>query len=94
MTITRKNLAEVVKYSIGVSDEDADKAVVSIIEFIKSEVAKGSKVEIRGFGSLFPFLSKRVKVRHIAKGEDMLIEPTLKPKFRPSREFVKLCNKK
>ena len=94
MAITRKKLTEVIKNNVEVSDALADKIIRDIFDYIKSEVSKGEKMEIRGFGSITPMMSNRTKARNISKREEISIPPTVKPKFRPSKDFVRICNVK
>lgn len=95
MTITKKVLAdEVCKVVEGIDPEVSAKIIDAIFDKIKSGLANGDRLEVRGFGSINLFHSNRTKVRNMSKGEPMLIAPHKRPKLRPCPSFVELCNKK
>ena len=50
-TVTRKDLAEIVVADLGCSTAQAKEMVDAFFEVLVESIARGNKIEIRGFGS-------------------------------------------
>ncbi|MFK7974246.1 MAG: HU family DNA-binding protein [Rickettsiaceae bacterium] len=63
---TKKDLVRQLVQNLSyLSEEDANYAVNCILEYIKGELAKGNRIELRGFGSLS--IRKRKQANHNAE---------------------------
>lgn len=77
---------------IDITEKDAEMFINAFLNLIKLEVKKGNEVSIGKFGKFIRVLTKEKKARNPKTNEEIMVEPFLKVKFRPSinfKEFVK-----
>ena len=65
----------------------AERAVNSVFNIIKDQVAKGESVSISGFGT-FKSVDREARVyKNMTTGEDIYVDAHKAPKFQPSKKF-------
>jgi integration host factor subunit beta len=91
--MTRSDLiAELAANTPGLNQADAERVVAAIFEHMVGTLARGGRVELRGFGS---FTTKQRKARigrNPRNGEAVPVAPRAVPFFRASRELVGRLN--
>jgi integration host factor subunit beta len=90
--MTRNELAGVIGSRAGVSDKEAKKAVLAVFETIGDALCEGSRVELRGFGTLRPRYYSGYTGRDPRTGDSVEIPAKVMPVFRPSRVLVQRLN--
>ena len=93
MKVTKKALAKFIAENTILDVNESSELVDNVVEFIKEQVAIGDGAEIRGFGSMKALTSNRTIVRNIGKNEQMVVPPSKRIKFKPSKEFLDMCKK-
>lgn len=77
----------------GLSKKQTEFVIETIFESIKDSLAKGGKVEIRGFGN-FKLRSRNArKARNPKTGEAVDVEPKKVPYFKVGKELREMVNK-
>lgn len=86
--MTRSTLIEVlaVRFPELVRD-DAEAAVKAILEALKSALANGDRIEIRGFGTFETTLRRPKTGRNPKTGEPVYIPAKAHPHFKPGKEM-------
>jgi nucleoid DNA-binding protein len=92
MKVTKKVLAKFISENTILDVKSSFELIDKALEFIEEQVASGDGVEIRGFGSMRVEESNRTIVRNISKNEQMVIPPSKRIKFKPSKDFLNKCN--
>ena len=72
--------------------KDADLSVKMILDAMTEALAKGDRIEIRGFGSFSLNYRPPRTGRNPSTGESIRIPGTKKPKFVPGTSFKELIN--
>lgn len=71
---------------------EVEKIVESILETIKSEVAKGERVSLYKFGN-FEIVERAAREgRNPQTGETMMFKASKSPKFKPAKAFKDAIN--
>ena len=83
--MNRKELVEAVAERLEASRQEASEAVEAVIETIKSEVAKGEKVAISGFG-IFEQIQRNARTM-----KSPFDGRTIKVKAKPVPKFKARC---
>jgi integration host factor beta subunit len=77
----------------GLSKKQTEFVIETIFESIKDSLAKGGKVEIRGFGN-FKLRSRNArKARNPKTGESVDVPPKKVPYFKVGKELREMVNK-
>jgi integration host factor subunit beta len=77
----------------GLSKKQTEVVIEEIFESIKDSLAKGGKVEIRGFGN-FKLRSRNArKARNPKTGESVDVPPKKVPYFKVGKELREMVNK-
>ena len=77
----------------GLSKKQTQVVIETIFESIKDSLAKGGKVEIRGFGN-FKLRSRNArKARNPKTGESVDVPPKKVPYFKVGKELREMVNK-
>lgn len=90
--MVRADLAAKLAASMGVSKQEADRYILTIINAIMTALNKDGRVVIQGFGS---FKAKEYKARIGKKpvtGEPISIPARRKPVFHASKELHRIIN--
>lgn len=92
-TITRMELANVLKNRFGLTASDSYKMIDIIFDEIEQSLINGEEVKITGFGT-FKILSKSARIgRNPKTGVPAVISARKVATFRPSEDFKKNVNK-
>jgi len=86
--MTKDELANEIARKTGVNKFEVIKTVESMMETIKSNMARNQNIYLRGFGTFL--VKKRAKktARNISKNTTIIIPAHFTPSFKPSKEFV------
>ncbi len=76
----------------GISRKQTEVIVETIFESIKESLAKGGKVEIRGFGNFRLRSRKARKARNPKTGEAVEVPPKKVPYFKVGKELREMVN--
>jgi nucleoid DNA-binding protein len=90
----KKDIAKELAKNLGVDVEIADRCVENILNTVMEWISNGEKIEIRGFGTLYPKAYKERTGRVVKRNTTVVIPACVKPKFKASPTFVEMCNKK
>lgn len=90
---TKKDIAKEIAKNLGVDIESADRCVENILDTVKMWISNGEKIEIRGFGTLYPKTYKERKGRVVKRNTVVVVPACVKPKFKASPTFIEMCNK-
>lgn len=86
--MTKDELANEIARKTGVNKFEVIKTVESMMETIKSNMARNQNIYLRGFGTFL--VKKRAKktARNISKNTTVIIPEHFVPVFKPSKEFI------
>ncbi|HDM43438.1 MAG TPA: integration host factor subunit beta [Firmicutes bacterium] len=90
--MTKRDIAEALAKTTGLSNKDALKIVNIFFESIKDELVESGRVNVRGFGTFKVVLSKPKVARDINKDVEIHLPPRYRIKFIPSRLFLEELN--
>lgn len=85
--MTRNELAKKVAAQTGASTVDARSIIDAAFEAIKTTVANGEGVYLRGFGTFAKVHRAEKKARNISKGTTVIVPAHNVPHFKPSKAF-------
>jgi DNA-binding protein HU-beta len=85
--MTKNNLIDHVSEATKATKKDAELAVDAILASIVDALAKGEKVDLRGFGSFQVTGKKERQGRNPRTGETMMIAARNVAVFKPSKEL-------
>lgn len=88
--MTKAEIVSQITEKTGIEKVAVTAIVEEIMESIKSNMAEGENVYLRGFGT-FGVIERKEKVgRNISKNTSVVIPAHKIPKFKPSKEFLKM----
>ncbi len=64
-----------------------EKLVTAILDEIASAIARGDRVELRGFGAFFVLARPPYVGRNPKTGTEVPVSTEVKPRFKPSKEM-------
>ncbi len=92
--MTKSVLIEKIAEKIdGLSKKQTEVIIETIFESIKEALAKGGKVEIRGFGNFRLRSRKARKARNPKTGESVDVPPKKVPYFKVGKELREMVNR-
>jgi integration host factor subunit beta len=92
--MTKSALIEKIAGNVeGLTKKQTELVVETIFDSIKEALAKGDKVEIRGFGNFKLRSRKARKARNPKTGEAVNVEPKHVPYFKVGKELREMINK-
>jgi len=91
-SIGKEHLARVVSKNTGLNLIDARLIVMAFLEAIKSELASGKKIELRGLGSFSVKEYAAAKGRNPRSGEEISMPKRKKPVFKVSQLIINELN--
>ncbi|MFQ5743299.1 MAG: HU family DNA-binding protein [Acidobacteriota bacterium] len=86
----KADLVETIAREGGISKVKAEQVVNSIIDALKASLARGERIELRGFGVFEVKPRKRGVGRNPRTGEVVRIPPGKTTRFRPGRALSDL----
>ena len=86
--MTKADIVSEISKNTGIEKDASQKIVEAMMDSIKSSVAKGDNVYMRGFGSFI--VKKRAKktARNITKNTTVVIPEHFIPAFKPAKTFM------
>ena len=86
--MTKADIVSEISKNTGIEKVASQKIVEAMMDSIKSSVAKGDNVYMRGFGSFI--VKKRAKktARNITKNTTVVIQEHFIPAFKPAKTFM------
>ena len=91
--MNKKELVASVSEKAGMSKKDVESAINALTETIASELSKGGKVQLIGFGT-FETVKKSARTgRNPATGEPIEIKACTSPKFKAGKALKDAINK-
>lgn len=88
--MTKAEIVSQITEKTGIEKVAVTAIVEEIMESIKSNMAEGENVYLRGFGT-FGVIERKEKLgRNISKNTTVVIPAHKIPKFKPSKEFLKM----
>ena len=91
--MNKTQLIDAVAKEAGLKKRDVEAVVENFINTIISEVSKGEKVQITGFGSFERKERGERNIKNPRTGEDMLVPPSKSPSFSAGSIFKDKVNK-
>ncbi|MBS1111966.1 MAG: hupA [Nitrospirae bacterium] len=92
--MTKSALIEKIAGNVeGLTKKQTELVVETIFDSIKEALAKGDKVEIRGFGNFKLRSRKARKARNPKTGEAVDVQPKHVPYFKVGKELREMINK-
>ncbi|CAN5886937.1 HU family DNA-binding protein [soil metagenome] len=88
--MTKADLVEQIAEATGLTKKDTAVVVDGFLEAVKQALARGSNIEIRGFGSFKVKRRKARKARNPRTGDAVYVAGRLVPTFKPSKELKEL----
>ena len=90
--MTRSDLVTKLASSLDVSERDAGAVVSTVLETIGQALARGDRIELRGFGVLSVRQRDARKARHPRTGEAAQVMAKRKVHFKAGRQLNKSLN--
>jgi len=92
--MTKSTLIEKIAEKVeGLTKKQTEIVVETVFDSIKDALAKGGKVEIRGFGNFKLRSRKARKARNPKTGESVDVPPKKVPYFKVGKELREIINK-
>jgi len=88
-----ERIAEKTSQDIGISKKQTEVIIDTIFDSIKDALAKGEKVEIRGFGNFRLRSRKARQARNPKTGESVEVPSKKVPFFKVGKELREMVNK-
>jgi len=88
--MVKADLVEIIAREAGITKVSAEVAVDSIIEALKGALARGERIELRGFGVFEVKARKRGVGRNPRTGEEVAIPAGKTTRFRPGKALSNL----
>ena len=91
--MTKADLIEEVSQAGQLTRRDAEVVVETVFESMSQALARGEKIELRGFGSFRVQERKARRARNPKTGEEVDVPARKVPRFRPGRDMRELLNR-
>ena len=86
--MTKADVINEISDKTGIDRLDVQASVEAFFSVVKSSMAEGENIYVRGFGSFVNKKRARKIARNISKNTAMVIEEHYIPSFKPSKVFV------
>ena len=86
--MTKADVINEIADKTGVDRSDVQASVEAFFSIVKSSMAEGENIYVRGFGSFVNKKRARKIARNISKNAAIVIEEHYIPNFKPSKMFV------
>ena len=86
--MTKADVINEIADKTGIDRLDVQASVEAFFSVVKSSMAEGENIYVRGFGSFVNKKRARKIARNISKNTAMVIEEHYIPSFKPSKVFV------
>ena len=91
--MTKIEIVREIASKTGLPTKDVLVIVESLMETIKSSMANGDEVFLRGFGSFIIKHRAEKTARNISKNTTVIIPAHDVPAFKPAKEFMEMVSK-
>ena len=91
--MTKADLIDEVAQAGRLTRRDAEVVVETVFESMAQALARGEKIELRGFGSFRVQERSARRARNPTTGEEVDVPARRVPRFRPGREMRELLNR-
>jgi nucleoid DNA-binding protein len=92
VVLTKKEIGTKVALKTGITHKKAVAIIDQMLSEIKNSLARGEKIEIRGFG-VFKIRNSKAKIaRNLKTNSEILIAPTRRVKFVPGKKMKEQVN--
>ena len=88
--MVKADLVEIIAREAGITKVSAEVAVKAMIDSLKRALARGERIELRGFGVFEVRPRKRSIGRNPRTGEEVAIPPGKTTRFRPGKALSDL----
>jgi DNA-binding protein HU-beta len=86
--VTKADIINEIAEKTGVDKADVTASVEAFFSVVKSSMANGNNLYIRGFGSFINKKRKRKIARNISRNTALVIEEHYIPSFKPAKIFI------
>lgn len=86
--MTKSDVINEIAEKTGVDKADVTASVEAFFSVVKSSMASGNNIYVRGFGSFINKKRKRKIARNISRNTALVIEEHYIPSFKPAKVFV------
>lgn len=86
--MTKAEVISEIAEKTGIPKEDVSVTVEAFFNIVKSSMADGNNIYVRGFGSFINKKRKKKIARNISKNTAIVIDEHYVPSFKPSKVFV------
>jgi DNA-binding protein HU-beta len=86
--VTKSDVINEIAEKTGVDKADVTASVEAFFSVVKSSMASGNNIYVRGFGSFINKKRKRKIARNISRNTALVIEEHFIPSFKPAKVFV------
>ena len=91
-SVTKEDIVNKIAEDIGLTKVETKTVVEGVFQFIIDTVARGERIELRGFGVFNNKSRKPRMARNPKTGEEVPLEKRFVPVFKPSPEFTSKVN--
>ena len=92
--MTKADLIHKISNETGLEKNEVSRVVESVMDSIKTSLAEGTNVYLRGFGSFIVRTRKQKTGRNISKNTTIIIPAHNIPAFKPAKDFVEQVKQK
>ena len=86
--MTKADVINEIAEKTGIDKADVQTSVEAFFTVVKSSMAEGSNIYVRGFGSFVNKKRAKKIARNISKNTAIVIEEHYVPSFKPSKVFI------
>jgi len=86
--VTKAEVISEISDKTGIPKEDVSVTIEAFFSIVKSSMADGNNIYVRGFGSFINKKRKKKIARNISKNTAIVIDEHFVPSFKPSKVFV------
>ena len=92
MTMNKSDLVDAIAAETGLTKADSDRAVKAMINAIKSELSRGGKVVLVGFGTYMVTERKERRGKNPRTMKEIIIPAAKRPTLKFSKEVIDAVN--
>ncbi len=86
--MTKADVISEIANKTGIDKSDVNTSIEAFFSVVKSSMAEGKNIYVRGFGSFVNKKRAQKIARNISKNTAIVIEAHYVPSFKPSKVFV------
>lgn len=93
LKVTKADVINEISDKTGIDRSDVQASVEAFFSIVKSSMADGENIYVRGFGSFVNKKRARKVARNISKNTAIVIDEHYVPSFKPSKMFIEKIKK-